>query len=371
MTLIIYASAGHGHKSAALSIEEEIRLRPELGEAEALDSLTITTPLFAKLYPGTYWYMVHYLPQIWRFFYWLFNLKIIHNLDQFLKNFTSRPLKNFTDVIRIKRPDTIIFTHFLGIHNAVQLRKTRQIFCKIHVVVTDFFTHALWINKDVDMYYVMAEETKQDIVKKWGISPEKIKVTGIPISRKFSDSGIKKDRTVLESLGLKKDRLTILFSSGSFGIGPTEKFLNALAPLAQKVQAVIVCGHNVRMKEFLDKEKFAFPVTVLGFVTNMEELMGASDLIVAKPGGVTTCESIIKDLPMVVSSYIPGQEAGNLKLLEIHKACWHLSNNTKQFYETIKSILDNPSVLENKKINLLKLRRPNATKEIVESILKS
>ena len=362
MILIIYASAGHGHKSAALSVLEEMKLRPELGEAEALDSLTVTTPLFWKLYPGTYWYMVHYLPQIWRFFYWLFNLKMIHNLDQFLKKFTSKPIKNFVDVIRIKRPDIIVFTHFLGIYNAVQLRKSRQIFCKIHVVVTDFFTHALWINKDVDMYYVMAEETKKDMVRKWGLDPEKIKVTGIPIAKKFSDSGIRKDRSVLESMGLRKDRLTILFSSGSFGIGPTEKFLDALSPLAQKVQAVIVCGNNVRMKEFLEKETFAFPVAVLGFVTNMEELMGASDLIVAKPGGVTTCESIIKDLPMIISSYIPGQEAGNLRLLEIHKACWHLANSPQCFYETIKNILDKPSILENKKANLLKLRRASATK---------
>lgn len=370
MILIIYGSAGQGHKSAAIAIEEELKQRQQLDSIEILDSLSVTTPFFAKFYPWLYQFSVHYLSPLWSLCFKLFNLKIAHRLDHFLKRFPTKYLRNFSDFLRNKQPRTIVFTHFLGVFNAIQLRKHGELNCKIISVVTDFYAHALWIHRDVDEYCVMAEETKEDMIRNWQIKPDKIKITGIPVSKKFTDFSIRKDKSYLETLGLEKNRLTLLFSSGSFGLGPTEEYLSSLKPLADKIQAIIVCGNNTKMKIRLDQNTFSFPVTILGFVNYMQDLMDVSDLLVAKPGGITTCEALIKGVPMIISSVIPGQEEGNLKLLEHRDACWHLSNS-KQFFEIIKNILANPEILSDKKKHLALIAKPNATNDIADIILKS
>jgi len=372
MTLIAYASAGHGHKMAAQALEEAFHSQERSERVEIMDLLSISPPIFSKTYAGIYWLLIHYFPPIWKFFFWLFNLQIIHRFDHFMKrNFKTGALSHFESLLKLNNPKHLVFTHFLGIHNAIALRHEGAISSSIEAIVTDFYAHALWIHDKVDKYFVMSNETREDMILRWGVKEEKIHVTGIPVSRNFSpNTGKKKERSYLETLGLQRDRLTLLFTSGSFGIGPTEHYLQSLAPLSERIQVIIVCGNNSKMKNRLLKTRFAFPAAILGFVNNMNELMDVSDLLVAKPGGITTCEALIKSLPMLISNVIPGQEEGNLKLLELHNACWRLLS-PRDLTKIVKNILDNPKILEEKQRNISAIAKPNATRDIVDIILKS
>ncbi len=371
MILFAYALAGHGHRMAALALEEELTRRGEPVPSEVLDILKITPRRFAHSYAGIYWWLVHYMPVIWLFFFWLFNLKPIHALDQLLKkHLKSGALGEFEKILKIKQPKQIVFTHYLGIHNAVEMKKRGEITSFVRAVVTDFYAHALWINPGVDEYNVMCKETRDDMIQRWNIDGKKIRITGIPVFHKFLQSHKDKKQFMFDQLGLQQNRITLLFTSGSFGYGPTDQYLHALAPFHQQVQAIVVCGENIKRKSHLEGEGFPFPVAVLGFVQNMEELMDISDLLVAKPGGITTCEALVKGVPMMVSSIIPGQEEGNLRVLEKYNACWRLYA-PDDIVDVIKEILEFPDELNSKRKMLAVLAKPHASRDIVDQILKT
>ncbi|MBI4397749.1 MAG: hypothetical protein HY586_01315 [Candidatus Omnitrophica bacterium] len=369
MIVISYSLAGHGHKMAALAIEEELRRRGTPFAVEVADTLLFTPKLFSQFYTGVYWWLVHTLPIVWLFFFWLLNLRPVHYLTQgFKQYFKSGVLDGYENFLRQKKPKQIVFTHFLGIHNAAQLKRRGEISSFIRVVVTDFYTHALWIHPGVDEYCVMFKETREDMIRRWGIEGKKIRVTGIPVLHKFLVSHKDKKQISLESLGLSQHRLTLLFTSGSFGYGPALRYLRSLIALKHHIQAVIVCGENKEKKARLEKEEFPFPVAVLGFVDNMDELMDSSDILVAKPGGITTSESLIKEVPMMIYSVIPGQEEGNLRLLEAYNACWRLLS-PNDLYEIVKEILETPEELADKKKNVASLAKPHASRDIVDEII--
>ena len=201
---------------------------------------------------------------------------------------------------------------------------------------------------------------------KWGILPEKIHPLGIPISEKFQICGEKEKYR--ERHGLKKGLLTVLVTSGSFGMGPTGELLDILNGYEGKVQAFVVCGNNKTLFDTVSKKKYAIPVSVFPFINFMDELMEASDLVVAKSGGLTMCESLAKELPMVISRPIPGQETYNADFLTSSGAAFRIkkASDVKQI---LNDIISDPGVLEAKKENIRKIKKPHATKDIVDLVM--
>lgn len=368
MILIVYASTGFGHKKAALALQEEFLAQNPKEPCEALDILSLTPQFHSHFYAGMYWFLANHTPSLWSFFYHLLDKKQFHQLLFPLSQIINHPiLGDFKDYLIENQPRCLFFTHFLGLYAALELRKSGQISCPIKAVVTDFFAHSFWIYPPVDEFCVMHEDTKKELTSKWGIDEDKIRVTGIPVSRKLTQTTQKKDPAFLKSLGLSKNRLTLLFTSGAFGLGPMVRWLEVLRPLADHIQAIVVCGNNHKLKKLLDQKRFPYPAAIFGFVDNMPELMSVSDLLIAKPGGITMCEALTKAIPIVISSVIPGQEEGNLKMLREHDACWY-PESAEKFMVLVKNILDHPDLLEKKSANMVRLAKPYASWEIVHGL---
>jgi processive 1,2-diacylglycerol beta-glucosyltransferase len=179
-------------------------------------------------------------------------------------------------------------------------------------VVTDFEAHALWMDEDVDLYCVAAEETKARLVAR-GAEAANILATGIPIAAKFSN---KIDpRAIRKTLGLRDDLPTLLVLSGGFGMGPVEKILHELDKVSHEFQTLVVCGRNEELRRELAAQDRKHPTRVLGFASNMHELMAVADLIVSKPGGLTSSEALAMGKPLLILDPIPGQEAANSDFL--------------------------------------------------------
>ena len=140
-------------------------------------------------------------------------------------------------------------------------------------------------------------------------------LSGIPIDPVFAVS--QDQRAMRRKHGLEEDQFTILVSAGGFGVGPVGHLMEALARLEHSARVVAVCGRNAALKAELSEAVKGFPkrsavaFTLVGFTTEMDELMTAADLFVGKPGGLTTSEALAKGLPMVVINPIPGQEERN------------------------------------------------------------
>ena len=110
-------------------------------------------------------------------------------------------------------------------------------------------------------------------------------------------------------MGLQPDLFTVLVATGSFGIGPIEGIIDVL----KGFQVIVVCGHNRDLFRKLSG-KYCALVKVLGLVDNMHELMAVSDAMVTKPGGLSICEALVSQLPLIFFNAIPGQEIGNIKV---------------------------------------------------------
>jgi processive 1,2-diacylglycerol beta-glucosyltransferase len=164
----------------------------------------------------------------------------------------------------------------------------------------------------VDLYCVAAEETKARLVAR-GATAENVVVTGIPIAAKFS---AKPDaRVVRKALGLRDDLPTLLVLSGGFGMGPVGKILGQLDEVAREFQTVVVCGRNEELRRDLAAQDRQHPTRVLGFASNMHELMAVADLVITKPGGLTSSEALAMGKPLLILDPIPGQETANSDFL--------------------------------------------------------
>jgi processive 1,2-diacylglycerol beta-glucosyltransferase len=171
----------------------------------------------------------------------------------------------------------------------------------------------------VDLYCVAAEETKARLIAR-GASPETVLATGIPVSARFAEpvdaAGVRK------RLGLRDDQPVLLVLSGGFGMGPVAEILAALDKVEQGFQSVVVAGRNQELRRDLASQDRSHPTHVLGFVSNMHELMAVADLVISKPGGLTSSEALAMGKPLFILNPIPGQEAANSDfLLERGAAC--------------------------------------------------
>jgi processive 1,2-diacylglycerol beta-glucosyltransferase len=184
-------------------------------------------------------------------------------------------------------------------------------------IVTDFEAHALWMHPSVDLYCVAAEETKARLVAR-GAAADRITVTGIPVSTRFTS---KPDaQAVRQGLGLRDDQPVLLVLSGGFGMGPVGAILVELDKVGRTFQTVVVTGRNQELRRELAAQDRKHPTHILGFASNMHELMAVADLIISKPGGLTTSEALAIGKPLLILNPIPGQEAANSDFLLEHGA---------------------------------------------------
>jgi processive 1,2-diacylglycerol beta-glucosyltransferase len=312
--LIATITAGAGHLQAAAALHEAwLQMRPR-DTVERIDLLTFFSPLHKKIYRDGYVQLVAHAPELWGLmFNRMDNPKLVRKLAQWRNTLGSNSSRKFARFVKQFAPDAVLCTHFLPVELLGGLRKKWSGPPPLTVsVVTDFEAHALWMEANVDLYCVAAEETKARLVAR-GATPNQILATGIPISAKFSapiDTA-----AVRKRYGLRDDLPILLVLSGGFGMGPVAKILAALDQIERPFQTLVVAGRNEQLRRELSAQDRRHPTDILGFVTNMHELMGISDLLITKPGGLTTSEALALGKPLFILDPIPGQEAANSDFL--------------------------------------------------------
>jgi len=229
-------------------------------------------------------------------------------------------------------------------------------------VVTDFEVHGMWLSAPSDHYFVATDEARAHL-EAVGISPSAITVSGIPTHPMFA---VTKDRLAMRRKhGWREDLPAILVSAGGFGAGNAARMIEVLMAAKVQAQIIAVCGKSAVLKGSLEKiaarrKVDALPLLkAVGFTTEMDEFMAAADLMIGKPGGLTTSESLIKGLGWVVVNPIPGQEEKNaIYLLEQGVGVW--SDNLYTLAFKVGSLLEEPGRLEAMRKNALGIARPDA-----------
>ena len=354
---ILHSTAGEGHKKIAEAIEVELRKQSRIKNVQCFDAFERVPKILSDSYPKTYFYAVRWVPKIWGFIYEFTDNPIIYSILEPLRRVWNWAFSdNLRSYLTSENPDVIVSTHFFAAQVVSEMRRKGLLRAKVITVITDVIPHSFWINPGTDLYWVMAAESRKFLIER-GISENQIKDGGIPVNAHFLE---KIDRTKIGyELGLVDQRLNLLFSSGSFGIGPTEEWLRELEMFGNKIQVMVVCGKNRHLYEKLSQKKFSYPIILMGFVDNMHELMSVSDFLIAKPGGSTTCESLVKSLPILITSPIPGQETRNAKWLLANQAAKNLRHKG-DLKNVIHQYFSDPTLFEALKSNIAKIAKPEA-----------
>jgi processive 1,2-diacylglycerol beta-glucosyltransferase len=312
--LIATITAGAGHLAAAAALDEAWRAAHPKDVIERLDLLNLFSPLHRKIYSNGYVQLVERAPELWGMvFKQTDNAKATRRLNRLKRAFPSSSRMKFLRHVKKFQPDVVICTHYLPLEMLGNLCKKNRAFAPLIVsVITDFEAHALWMDSCVDLYCVAAEETKARLVAR-GAADENVIATGIPISAKFS---LKVDaKAVRKRIGLRDDLPTLLVLSGGFGMGPVAEILVELDKVAKPFQTVVVTGRNEDLRRELAVQDRRHPTHIMGFASNMHELMTIADLIITKPGGLTSSEALALGKPLFILNPIPGQEAANSDFL--------------------------------------------------------
>lgn len=364
--LILSASVGNGHVTAAEALKKAFEIKGLANEIRHEDVLKFTNPLFRRLYSNAYIDLVNSVPEVLG---WMYD-----QLDEpwkaekrrlFFDKLNTRPL---IKLINEYKPDWIVCTHFLPSEIVSDLKGKLKLDCPQAIVVTDFDMHAMWLCRNFEHYFVALDETRA-YLETLGFPPEKCSVTGIPIDPKFSESKPKDE--MRKKYGLALDVPTVILSLGGFGVGKIDTILDPLRAMKTDVQVLAMCGRNEELKIELERKPQTGDVKIVpvGYTREMDEYMSASDLIIGKPGGLTTCEALAKGLVFVIVNPIPGQEERNSDhLLENGVAI--RSNNPATLGYKIEKLLSDPKRLAEMRANALAFARPNAAFDIADKLAK-
>jgi 1,2-diacylglycerol 3-beta-galactosyltransferase len=219
-----------------------------------------------------------------------------------------------------EEPDMVVSVHCMSNHIPLRvLRKELRVDVPFVTVVTDMVTvHPIWICPQVD-YCMVPTEAARERALRYGMSPDRVEVVGQPVSLEFA-AGLGDKRDVRRRLNLDRERPCVLIVGGGDGVGPIYEIARALEVHLRDAQMIVVAGRNARLRRKLERADWRIPTRVCGFVNNMPELMGASDLLITKAGPGTLAEAFIAGLPVLVYGYIPGQEEGNVRYVLEHDA---------------------------------------------------
>jgi processive 1,2-diacylglycerol beta-glucosyltransferase len=358
--LVLSASVGAGHLRAAQAVELALRQLDPAADVRNVDVLEFTNAAFRRVYGRPYLDLVNKAPHVLGYFYDLMDRATSpqRKADRLRLAVEKLNMIRFLRFLKSEPWEIIVNTHFLPAELIASLRSKGQLETPHFTVTTDFETHRLWVNQPCDHYFSATDEGAAYLTH-WGVPTGDVTVSGIPIHPAFSQP---KDRAAcLAQHGLLGDRPIVLQLSGGFGVGPIEKIFQGILQIDVPLEVIVVAGRNEQVTAQL--EQVVVPgchrAKILGFTDKIDELMAVADIVVSKPGGLTTSEVLASGAAMAVINPIPGQESRNSDFLLENGAAVKI-NNIATLAHKLSPLLHEPSRLARLKENARRIGKPQA-----------
>lgn len=363
--LLLSVSAGAGHTRAA----EAIRAHAGDGvQATHLDVMDYVSTGFRKLYTDFYIALVNRMPALWGYLYQATHDAPAHSSMQRLRRGVERlNTRALLKEIAAFQPDAIVCTHFLPAELLSRAIGKGELDCPVWVQVTDFDLHRLWIQENMAGYFAANEEVAFRM-RACGIPAERVHQTGIPIMPAFGQPLSR--AACAAQFGLDPARPTLLMMGGGAGLGSLETVAERLLALQGDFQLIVLAGKNAQALAALQQLALRHPGRLLaqGYTNQVERLMACADLVITKPGGLTTSECLALGLPMIVNSPIPGQEERNADfLLEQGVALKAFDAVTLEY--RVQLLLREPARLADMAARARALGRPNAARAVLARVM--
>ncbi len=367
--LVLSASVGAGHLRAAQAVDLALRELDPSAVVKTMDVLDLTNAAFRRVYGKAYLDLVNKAPHVLGYFYDLLDgppssRRKSDRLRLAVEKLNLRPLLRF---LRDEPSDIIVNTHFLPAEMIASLRRRGELNTPQFTATTDFETHRLWVNQPCDRYFTATEEGAV-YLQHWGVPATATTVSGIPIHPVFSRS---KDRAAcIERQRLSGDRPVLIQLAGGFGVGPIEAIYRAVLAIEVPLEIVVVAGRNEEARRQVEQVEVPsrHRAKTLGFTDQMDELMAVADIVLSKPGGLTTSEVLARGAVMAIVNPTPGQESRNSDFLLENGAAIKVGN-IATLPHRLTRLLREPERLAQLKANSRRLGKPQAAFEVARSAL--
>ena len=313
--LILSMTVGQGHNSASKALAQYLEKQGHT--YEILDTFKFLNKIIGEAFDKGYTFMGRSIPKLNDLIYkdaervsGKAEAAMKHYFPFAFSDLTKSKMQKYIDE---NKPDAIVCPIMFSGVLLTQLKRAGMLDPKIKLygIVTDYGLHPFWEYTDLD-YFVVASELMIPSLELRGIPKEKILPIGIPIREAFATCMPKTEAR--DKLGLDTELLTLLITSGGRGFGALDELVSQ-ADRMDDVQIVAVCGTNFMLRRKLEAAKYKNKVHIFGFINNIDEYIDAADVIVTKPGGLSTSEAIAKKKLLILTPPLPGVEDVNLLFL--------------------------------------------------------
>jgi processive 1,2-diacylglycerol beta-glucosyltransferase len=355
--LILSASAGTGHVRAAEALRQQ--LEAEGVRARHEDILELAPRWVQTVYGGGFEMLAARAPWLWREVYERTDGEC--GEEKRWGDLAARLLfREFRRLLEGGEWGLCLCTHFLP----GQLAAGRAGMPPFASVVTDFVAHRYWLQPGVNRFFVATEALAADVASRLpGVRAE---ATGIPVAPNFETKLGREEAR--RALGLDPERPVALVMGGGMGLGIEETVRAALRARVTQLQVVAVCGRNEAARAQLESAGIpAERLRLRGFVSDVERYLAAADVVVTKPGGLTTSETLALGRPLLLTRPIPGQEEGNTEALVAAGAAL-AAPEPEQLERALERVFGEAGMLERLGEAAARIGRPYAAQSIARAV---
>lgn len=369
--LIISSDTGGGHRSAAAAIVAGVQkfLDGQSYAVRVVKAVEESHAITAKMV-GIYNWILRNRQHWMKYLYWVIN-RVRPETREF---FHKRCVGYVTELFERWCPHIVVSVHPLTQHIFGRVLKELKLADRIPLVsvVTDPYYGFWrgWACDDVTLYLVASDDARRQLID-YGIAPERIKISGMPVHPKFSYPGEESAQAARRALGLDPEKFTVFVNAGWEGGGNIPQIFRELVRGELEVQAIFLAGRNEELRA--DAESMAseatFPIKVIGYSDHVEQLMSAANVMISKLGGLTTFEAFACRLPIIadgITAPMP-QEAGAANLL-VKRGAGVLLQRASDIVPVIRRMVEDTAHYSAMRAATIGMAIPNATRQIVEEI---
>ena len=316
--LILSCGTGGGHNSAAEALREEFLKRGH--QVSLLNPLALCGEKLARRVDNAYIDLAQAAPGGFGAIYAIGNAyrRLPWRSPVYFAN--GHAADALSEYLRQHPVDVVVMTHLFPAEMLTYLRNHGCSLPKSLFITTDYTCIPFMEEVDCDAYVIPSPMLTGEFTA-WGIPQEKIYPLGIPVRSSFRQAGTREQAKI--ALGLDSDKRYLLAAGGSIGAGKLEK---AIALLGQVItgtdfRLIVVCGSNASVCRQLEK-RFGNQVRLLGKTDAMAEYLRACELYLTKPGGLSTTEAAVMEVPLALLPPIPGCENRNRRFFTETGMAW-------------------------------------------------
>jgi processive 1,2-diacylglycerol beta-glucosyltransferase len=361
--LLMHVTTSSGHHHASRAVAQALRRLDPLCQIISVDAFDYTSRFVRWAIQRSYMRLIRHHPDVWEY---LYDNPAVHQHLQHIRRLLHRyHLRKVQRLLQTVQPHAVACTQAFPCGMIADFKQHHGEPAPLVGILTDFAPHLYWLHETVDHYILPSSEMEERFLS-YRIPPERLHAFGIPVEPRFQDPV---DRAAaFARFGLDASVPVVLVMGGGSGLGPLRELMQSLDRIAEPCQCVVLTGTNRALLAWFGRQSFRHRVVARGYEDGVPQLMDIAAMIITKPGGLTTAESMAKCLPMLIISPIPGQEMCNARVLLAEGAAMQLGA-PETVGEVVAQLLREPERLARLRANAARLARPDSATRAAELLI--